>query len=82
FTDLPIEVREDILRAAAMDFAAEPSPDEIFIQTQQGITRLCASYVYLYDSEQQSQKWSRFPWDVCTQDLHNIKAHTLDMTKT
>ncbi|KZP15880.1 hypothetical protein FIBSPDRAFT_934906 [Athelia psychrophila] len=81
-TDLSIEVRQDILRAAAMDFAAEPSPDEIFIQSQEGIARLRASYACLYDSEQQSQKWSRFPWDVCTRDLHDIKAHTLYMTKT
>ncbi|KZP15893.1 hypothetical protein FIBSPDRAFT_72268 [Athelia psychrophila] len=82
FTDLSIEVRQDILRAAAMDFAAEPSPDEIFIQSQEGIARLCTSYSYLYDSEQQSQKWSRFSWDVCTRDLRDIKAHALGMTKT
>ncbi|KZP15901.1 hypothetical protein FIBSPDRAFT_934919 [Athelia psychrophila] len=80
FTDLSIEVRQDILRVVAMDFAAGPLLGEIFIQKE--IARLRASYAYLYDSEQQSQKWSRFPWDVCTQDLRDIKAHALGMTKT
>ncbi|KZP07218.1 hypothetical protein FIBSPDRAFT_291017 [Athelia psychrophila] len=81
-TDMSIEVRQDILCAAAMDFAAGPLPGEIFIQTQKVISKLCVSHAYLYDSEQQSQKWSRFPWDVCTRDLHDIKAHALGMTKT
>ncbi|KZP07212.1 hypothetical protein FIBSPDRAFT_998540 [Athelia psychrophila] len=82
FTDLSIEVRRDILRAAVMGFAAGPLPGEIFIQTQKGIARLRTPYAYLYDSEQQSQKWSRFPWDICTRDLRDIKAHALGMAKT
>ncbi|KAF7973846.1 hypothetical protein HWV62_14138 [Athelia sp. TMB] len=81
FTALPIEIRQDVLRAGAKDFAAGPSM--IFIKSPEDVTRLRASYAYIYDSEQAgNSKWSRFPWDVCARDLCDIKARALGVTKT
>jgi hypothetical protein len=82
FTDLPIEVRQDVLRASAKEFASRPLPEEIFFSEQE-IATLRASYAYIYDAEENKGKgWSRFPWDVAMRELCTIKARALGPTKT
>lgn len=83
FTDLPIEVRQDVLRASAKDFVSKPLPDEVFMQ-EEDISKLRASYAYLYDSMQHEKGtgWSRFPFDVAMRELCAIKARAVGRTKT
>lgn len=65
FTGLPIEVRQDTLRALSRDFAAKPTPEQLqTIPDPTLIARLRASYAYLYDYEQNFGGWSRFPWNM------------------
>lgn len=91
FTDLPIEDRQDVLRASARAFASGPRPESVFLSKQE-ISRLRASYAYKYDAEQSGRidgrtgnrvlGWSRFPWDVAMRELCNIKAEAMGTTKT
>jgi RNA-dependent RNA polymerase len=76
FTTLPIEIRQDTLRALSRKFASISSREDLLFSPPE-IARLAASYAYLYDSEQSVWKWSRFPWDVALRDLCLIKAQTL-----
>lgn len=82
FTNIPIAIRQDALRAASKEFAAKPSSDEIFILSQEEIARLRASYAYLHDSEQGRRGWSRFPWDVAMRELCAIKARAVGQGQT
>ena len=91
FTDLPIEDRQDVLRASAREFASHPPPESTFLSNQE-ISRLRASYAYKYDAEQNGRVdgrtgilvpgWSRFPWDVAMRELCSIKAEAVGTTKT
>jgi len=60
FTDLPIEVRQDVLRASAKEFASKPLPKEVLFSEEE-IARLRASYAYIHDADQGKMKasWSR-----------------------
>ncbi|KAJ7213532.1 RNA dependent RNA polymerase-domain-containing protein [Mycena pura] len=78
FTNLPIEVRQDTLRALSRDFAAKPTPEQLqTIPDPTLIARLRASYAYLYDYEQNFRGWSRFPWNMALGELCQIKAIAL-----
>jgi len=81
FTDLPIELRQDVLRASAKEFASKPRPEDVLFSEEE-IARLRASYAYLLDSQQEKKGWSRFPWDVSMRELCAIKARALGPTKT
>ncbi|KAK0468272.1 RNA dependent RNA polymerase-domain-containing protein [Desarmillaria tabescens] len=77
FTDLPIEVRQDELRALSQEFAAKPLPEELVATTSTEATIIKASYAYLYDVEQRASagtKWTRFPWNVAMRELCAIKT--------
>lgn len=77
FTDLPIEVRQDELRALSKEFAAKPSPEDLVTTTGMEAAMIKASYAYLYDSEQRAgagTKWTRFPWNMAMRELCAIKA--------
>lgn len=58
FTDLAIEVRQDVLRASAKEFASKPLPKDV-LYTEKEIARLRASYAYIYDQKQEKKGWSR-----------------------
>ncbi|KAG7449112.1 uncharacterized protein BT62DRAFT_1073637 [Guyanagaster necrorhizus] len=77
FTDLPIEARQDELRALSKEFAAKPLPRDLVATTGTEAAILKASYAYLYDLEQRAgavTKWTRFPWDVAMRELCGVKA--------
>lgn len=87
FTKLPIEVRQDILRALSKKFASGPHPDTLeSLMDEAMIARLRASYAYKYDAQKRSTDgnngWSRFPWDVAMRELCAIKARALGPNKT
>ena len=80
FTEKPIEVRQDILRSLSRKFAALPRLEDMkTIMEHATISRLRASYAYIYDAQQKSKAkgWSRFPWDVALRDLCQIKVSAL-----
>lgn len=77
FTDLPIEVRQDELRALSKEFAAKPLPEDLVATTGTEAAMIKASYAYLYDSERRAgagTKWTRFPWNMAMRELCAIKA--------
>ncbi|KAG5644364.1 hypothetical protein DXG03_008661 [Asterophora parasitica] len=86
FTTWAIERRQDTLRGHSQRFATFPTLKDMEVIMDAGsISRLRASYAYVYDLEQRrsfQQKWSRFPWDVALRDLCEIKAHSLGPSKT
>lgn len=71
WTNLPIEIRQDILREQSRDFAAVPDPKTILSFSKHEIARLRASYAYIHDWK---NKWSRHPFNVATRTLCEIKA--------
>lgn len=84
FTDLKIEMRQDILRKVSKEFASKPSGLNI---VGDGWSReLKASYAILHDAEacraSGSKTWTRFPWDVAMRDLCDIKVKALGPYKT
>lgn len=81
FTNLPIQDRQDTIRALSKKFVSMPPPDELMMLGPE-IASTKASYAYLYGSERVSQKWCRFPWDVALRELCAIKATALGTTKT
>lgn len=88
FTDQPIEVRQDFLRAISKKFAASPRAEDMDLDSMLDdatIARLRASYAYCHDSEEMKKSgnnWSRFPWNVAMRDLCTIKASALGPYKT
>ena len=80
FTELPIEKRQDALRALSRMFHAAPTDLEYFDTLT--ASRLKASYAYIYDREKSRKHWSRFPFDVATRDICEIKARASGFTKT
>ncbi|KAG6846996.1 hypothetical protein H0H93_010704 [Arthromyces matolae] len=85
FTSLPIEVRQDILRAFSKRFASYPTSADMEVHTDPAlIARLRASYAFTYDLQQKasSNSWSRFSWDLAMRDLCLIKANALGPSKT
>ncbi|KAI8969425.1 RNA dependent RNA polymerase-domain-containing protein [Trametes punicea] len=76
FTELPIEKRQDILREQSKLFHAAPHTLLYFGDP----TLIKASYAYFYDH--QVKGWSRFPWNVATRALCEIKAKALGTSKT
>ncbi|KAF9076729.1 RNA dependent RNA polymerase-domain-containing protein [Rhodocollybia butyracea] len=81
FTDLPIEVRQDTLRSLSRDFANGPDRADMYLSAEE-LMRLKASYAYLYDCEQPSSKWTRFPWDMTMLELTAIKARATGRSRT
>ena len=80
FSEKPIEVRQDILRSLSKRFAALPCLDDMeTVMEHATISRLRASYAYIYDAQQKNKArgWSRFPWDVALRDLCQIKVSAL-----
>jgi len=85
FTNLSIEIRQDILRALSKKFASSPRPEELdSMMDEAAIARLRASYAYTYDAQKRSNSsgWGRFPWDVAMRELCAIKARALGPHKT
>jgi len=85
FTELPIETRQDTLRAMSKLFHSGPPLDQLpTILLDTTLARLRASYAYKYDAEKKGKEvngvlvhgWSRFPWNVAMRDLCSIKAET------
>ena len=72
FTDLPIETRQDRLRALSREFAEDPQLEVgigyIALRTRDERMEFKASYAYHEHSRQ------RFPWDVATSTLCKLKA--------
>jgi RNA-dependent RNA polymerase len=72
FTDLPIETRQDQLRALSKEFARDPQLKVgigyIALRTCDERMEFKASYAYHRHSRQ------RFPWDVATSTLCRLKA--------
>ncbi|KAJ6631174.1 RNA dependent RNA polymerase-domain-containing protein [Mycena sp. CBHHK59/15] len=85
FSGRAIEVRQDTLRALSRDFAASPTPDQLTTIVDEAlISRLRASYAYIFDQEQNQghgKGWSRFPWDVALGELSRIKTTALGSHK-
>ncbi|KAF8078266.1 RNA dependent RNA polymerase-domain-containing protein [Lyophyllum atratum] len=85
FTGKQIETRQDILRNLSKRFVASPTLDHMETFTDAAsISRLRASYAYLYDFRQKAKGpgFSRFPWDMALRDLCHIKASALGPSKT
>ncbi|KAI0711161.1 RNA dependent RNA polymerase-domain-containing protein [Cerioporus squamosus] len=80
FTDLPIEKRQDVLRAASLEFHRKPA--NLLCFSAHEARRVKASYAYIYDTQKTFNKWSRFPWNVSMRDLCEIKAEALGCPKT
>ncbi|RDX54626.1 hypothetical protein OH76DRAFT_1341007 [Lentinus brumalis] len=80
FTDLPIEKRQDVLRAASREFHAYP--EDLLCFSAHETRRIKASYAYIYDYNRMFNKWSRFPWNMSMRDLCEIKAEALGSPKT
>ncbi|PIL27621.1 RNA-dependent RNA polymerase [Ganoderma sinense ZZ0214-1] len=81
FTDLPIERRQDVLRQLSRQFHSVPA--KLLFFDAASARRVKASYAYLYDYEHSNKKrWSRFPWNVGTRALCEIKAEALGFPKT
>ncbi|KAJ7660062.1 RNA dependent RNA polymerase-domain-containing protein [Mycena rosella] len=77
FTGRSIEVRQDTLRAVSRDFAASPTPQHLkTIFDPVLISRLRASYAYIYDNQRHKYGvgWSRFPWDVALGGIFKTPA--------
>ena len=82
FTELPIEVRQDIIRALSREFASMPLPSDLLMD-KVDIDRVKASYAYVFDSEQKKVTgWTGFPWDVAIRELCAIKACASGPSKT
>jgi RNA-dependent RNA polymerase len=58
YTDLPIEERQDKLRASSREFASRPGRDEVLLDDDE-IRRLRASYAYYHDVRRRSGRASR-----------------------
>ena len=81
FTDLSIEKRQDVLRKLSRAFHSRPAKLLFFDATS--ARRVKASYAYIYDRENSGVKqWSRFPWNVGTRALCEVKAEALGYPKT
>ena len=80
FTDLPIEKRQDVLRAASREFHSKPA--DLLCFSPHELRRVKASYAYVYDYNKMFNKWSRFPWNVGMRDLCEIKAEAVGVPKT
>ena len=72
FTDLPIETRQDRLRALSKEFAKDPQLEVgigyVALRTFDERMEFKASYAYYKHPRQ------RFPWDVATSTLCKLKA--------
>jgi RNA-dependent RNA polymerase len=72
FTDLPIETRQDRLRALSKEFARDPHLEVgigyVALRTRDERVEFKASYAYYKHPRQ------RFPWDVATSTLCRLKA--------
>lgn len=82
FTNLPIEIRQDVLRAHSRHFNSYPHPSEVpLLGDEHAIARIRASYAYIYDWEQKRAPGSRFPYNVAMRVLCEIKANALGRSK-
>ncbi|RDB26117.1 RNA-dependent RNA polymerase 1 [Hypsizygus marmoreus] len=81
FTGLQITLRQDVLRSLSKKFSSAPQPSEMECLTDEAlISRLRASYAYIYDMERHEQypnSFSRFPWNLAFRELCSIKASAL-----
>ncbi|EAU84841.2 hypothetical protein CC1G_00360 [Coprinopsis cinerea okayama7 len=76
FTGLPIETRQNHLRALAREYAQSPDPSEMHMSSD-SVRLVKASYAYIYDHQKDMDEgWSRFPWNIAFRDLCLIKALT------
>ncbi|TFK75828.1 hypothetical protein BDN72DRAFT_831274 [Pluteus cervinus] len=75
FTDLSIELRQDVLREISRKFHSYPKPEDVRL-SQVDIEFTRASYAYIHDQEEKSGHWSRFPWDVAFRHLSELKARS------
>lgn len=83
FTQKRIETRQDILRSLSKKFASAPHRADLkTIMDDASISRLRASYAYIYDAKMKSSGWSRFPWNMAMRELCHIKASAVGPHKT
>lgn len=74
FTDLPIEMRQDKIRALSKKYASLPLPSDLLMSPEE-IAMVKASCAYVFDWEEKGGKgWTRFPFDVAMRELCGIKA--------
>ncbi|KAI0305318.1 RNA dependent RNA polymerase-domain-containing protein [Multifurca ochricompacta] len=71
FTNRSIESRQDKLRRMSRAFISGPADTETLVFSQEEVTRLRASYAYLYDWTLKGG--SQFPWNVAMRELGAIK---------
>jgi len=85
FTRLPIEVRQNKLRAISLAFISGPKLEDIpSIPDEATLARARASYAYKYDGELHAHDygWTRFPFNVALRELCAIKAAAQGPYKT
>jgi RNA-dependent RNA polymerase len=78
FTELPIEMRQDKIRALSQEFASWPGPEDVLMEESE-MRRVRASFAYYHDTVEVGArkgelKWTRFPFDVAMRDLCAIKG--------
>lgn len=76
FTLLPIEKRQDILRALSKQFASSPNP-QLTHMPKDLLNRVKASYAYYYDYQKNPKTDFRFAFDVAFRELCAMKAQTM-----
>jgi RNA-dependent RNA polymerase len=76
FTSLPIEKRQDILRALSKQFASSPNP-QLTHMPKDLLNRVKASYAYFYEYQQNAKTDFRFAFDVAFRELCAMKAQTM-----
>ncbi|TFK75829.1 hypothetical protein BDN72DRAFT_785862 [Pluteus cervinus] len=77
FTDLSIELRQDVLRDISRKFHSYPTPEDVGL-SQADIQFARASYAYIHDRTQKNGGFTRFPWDVAFRHLCEIKARATE----
>ncbi|TFY73397.1 hypothetical protein EWM64_g10615, partial [Hericium alpestre] len=83
FTELRIELRQNLLRDLSREFVSKPAEDELSflrIFSDEEVWKIRASYAYYYDHF--GKKPSRFPWNVAMRTLGDIKGGANRLHKT
>jgi RNA-dependent RNA polymerase len=67
-------VQREKIRQLSREFASKPLSEELMMN-KQDISRVRASFAYLYDSTQSTgSRYSLFPWDMAMRELCHIKG--------
>ena len=74
-------MRRHVLRQLSRQFYSVPA--KLLFFDAASARKVKASYAYLYDYEHSNKnRWTRFPWNVGTRALCEIKAEALGFPKT